>query len=66
MKLYELIGYIKNVRGRKRTEAGCGYDDPKKRWMDVMAKPQINVSSPHHASNLLAPNPMKPAERYVR
>lgn len=66
MKLYELIGYVRNVQKRKK-EVNChGHDDPAKRWMDVMAKPQINVSSPHHVSNLVAPNPMRPTGRFVR
>ncbi len=62
MKLHELMGYVRN----KKKRVDVGQDDPKRRWLEVMAKPQINVSSPHHVSNLVAPNPMKPTERYVR
>jgi len=60
MKLYSLLGYLRDVKRRRRSEAGRGQIKPFERWMDVMAKPQINTSSPHHTSDLRAPNPMKP------
>ena len=65
--LYDALGYKRKQNPDvEEAEDVEKQKEIKKREMEILAKPTINMPTPSFASNLEAPTPMKPNGRYTR